>query len=85
MVDIKPFILTGSTNGDIHLVKSSCLYYNKDTVGESIHNKQMCLAKSYSAHISFVNQIEAHKSNEYLFTTGIVDECVMKWKLFEEL
>jgi hypothetical protein len=45
----------------------------------------MCLAKSYSAHVSFVNQCEnSPGSFEYLFTSGITDECIMKWKLKTE-
>lgn len=34
MVDISPFLICGSTNGDLHLVKSSCLYYDKDFITE---------------------------------------------------
>ncbi|CAD8183513.1 unnamed protein product [Paramecium pentaurelia] len=83
MVDISPFLICGSTNGDLHLVKSSCLYYDKDFITE-ISKKQKCLAKSYSAHVSFVNQIETHQNAQYLYTTGILDECIMKWKLTEE-
>lgn len=68
---------------ELHLVKSSCLYYDKDFVTE-IAKKQMCLAKTYTAHISFVNQIETHQNAQYLYTSGILDECIMKWKLNEE-
>ena len=45
----------------------------------------MCLAKSYSAHVSFVNQCETTaKNTDYLFTSSITDECIMKWKLIQE-
>jgi hypothetical protein len=45
----------------------------------------MCLAKSYSAHVSFVNQCETTPGNiDYLFTTGITDECIMKWRFMQE-
>lgn len=47
----------------------------------------MCLAKSYSSHVSFVNQCEISKANDnktYLFTSGITDECIFKWRLKEE-
>lgn len=80
MIDQSPFLICGSTNGDLHLVKQSCLYYDKDFIVE-IARKQMCLAKSYAAHISFVNQIETHQNAQYLYTSGILDECIMKWRL----
>ena len=38
----------------------------------------MCLAKSYASHISYLNQIESFSGNE-LLTTGVYDECIMKW------
>lgn len=46
----------------------------------------MCLAKSYSAHVSFVNQCEStsREGKTYLITSGITDECVFKWRLREE-
>jgi hypothetical protein len=48
---------------------------------ESIPRDKMCLAKSYSGHISFVNQCETNSKNqEYLFTTGVHDESIFKWK-----
>jgi hypothetical protein len=34
MLDIPQYLICGSTNGDIHLVKESCLYYDKDFVNE---------------------------------------------------
>lgn len=54
---------------------------------ESIPKDKMCLAKTYAAHISFVNQCKTNKKNQdYLFTTGIHDECIFKWKfIYEEL
>jgi hypothetical protein len=42
----------------------------------------MFMAKQFSGHCSFINQIELHKNN--LFTTGINDECIIKWKLTED-
>jgi hypothetical protein len=44
----------------------------------------MCLAKTYTAHVSFVNQVEVHHNAEFLFTSGILDEVVFKWRLCEE-
>ena len=44
----------------------------------------MCLAKTYTGHISFINQIETHQNAEFIFTSGILDEVIMKWKLCEE-
>ena len=44
----------------------------------------MCLAKTYTAHISFINQIESHQNTDFIYTSGILDEVIMKWRLCEE-
>ena len=41
----------------------------------------MFLAKTYAGHTSFINQIELGNDQNYLFTTGIEDECLIKWKI----
>lgn len=61
----------------------------KEGMGQNVvvRPDQMCLAKSYSAHVSFVNQCERTMINgnkTYLFTSGITDECIFKWKLKDE-
>jgi hypothetical protein len=41
--------------------------------------------KTYAAHVSFVNQCETNVANSnHFFTSAISDECVIKWKLFQE-
>ncbi|EGR29518.1 PH domain protein [Ichthyophthirius multifiliis] len=78
-------LICGSIKGDLHLVKQQCLYSDKDFQNQQNKPNYMCLAKSYSAHVSFVNQCENSPGTfEYLFTSGITDECVMKWKLKSE-
>ena len=37
-------------------------------------------AKSYSGHVSYVNQIEIGKNMKYLYTCGIHDQCIVQWK-----
>ena len=44
----------------------------------------MCMAKSYSSHVSYVNQIIASKNLRYLYTTGISDQCVIQWRIKQE-
>ena len=55
MFDFNSYIIAGSVNGDIHLFKNSALYFEKDFMIENLSKEKMCLAKSYSAHVSFVN------------------------------
>jgi hypothetical protein len=55
MFDLKPFLLCGSIKGDLHFVKQSCLYFEKDFISNEIPKEKMCLAKTYAAHVSFVN------------------------------
>ena len=67
------------------MVKQSCLVSEMDLKMEEISKDKMCLAKSYAAHTSFVNQCETNtKNQEFLFTTGVNDECVIKWKFVQE-
>lgn len=59
MVDRYPnYIICGSQNGDLHFVKLTALFYEKDFIIENIQLNKMCLGKSYAAHASFLNQIE---------------------------
>lgn len=89
MVDIYPMLICGSMNGDLHFVKASCLYSEPDfLLLENLPKEKMCLSKSYPSHISFVDQIELYKARDKnrkdLFTTGLSDEAVFKWRLEEE-
>ena len=89
MLDIYPILICGSMNGDLHFVKSSCLYSEPDfLLLENLPKEKMCLAKSYPSHISFVDQIEIYKAKDKnkkdLFTTGLSDETILKWRLEEE-
>ena len=89
MMDIYPILICGSMNGDLHFVKSSCLYSDPDfLLLDNLPKKKMCLSKSYPSHISFVDQIELYtakdKNKKDLFTTGLSDEAILKWRLDEE-
>ncbi len=86
MLDLgQKYLVCGSIKGDLHMVKTSCLFSEQDFVTEKIAKDKMCLAKSYAAHVSFVNQCETNPRNEeYLFTTGVTDECIIKWHFSQE-
>jgi hypothetical protein len=83
MLDLQSYICCGSANGDLHLVKLSSLYFTQDFITDDIPKDRMCLGKTFTAHSSFVNQVETQTYYE-LFTTGIFDECIMKWRLDQE-
>lgn len=72
------------------MARFSCLFSeNEINNNESMNKQEMHLAKTYSAHSSFINQLELlriynnrkKENKNYLFSTAINDECVMKWKL----
>lgn len=85
MFDLDPNLICGSVKGEIHLVRNSCLFPYKTEDNQALTADKYCLSKTYPAHISFVNQCETTSSNlKYLFTSGITDECVMKWILIQE-
>ena len=46
-----------------------------------MNKSRLCQSKSYSGHVSFVNQIEMDSAGDLLFTSGINDECVFQWKV----
>jgi hypothetical protein len=62
-------------------VKNFGLSSDSDHLDYKSSAKEMCLAKSYAAHISYVTQLEYDHKKKYLFSTGLSDECVMKWNL----
>ena len=79
--------VVGSTNGDLYFFKSSAL--NPKKLSTPIQQfdfqpeeDQMYISKSFAAHISFVNQIEI--KDEFLFSAGAHDGCIMQWKLINE-
>jgi hypothetical protein len=47
----------------------------------------MYLARTYSAHNSFVDHMEVSMGNNentacnYLYSNGIYDQCIVKWKI----
>jgi len=55
MFDLKPYLINGSIGGDLHFVKNSSLWFEQDFVTGDVPKDKMCLAKSYSAHVSFIN------------------------------
>ena len=49
MFDYNSYIIAGSVNGDIHILKNSALYFEKDFIVENLSKEKMCLAKTYSS------------------------------------
>ncbi|EGR31153.1 hypothetical protein IMG5_116830 [Ichthyophthirius multifiliis] len=82
MNQIKNSLILGSQKGDIHFVKQNCLQQFSKEIYENNQKDNQVLAKSYSGHISYINQLEYQNNN--LFSTGIKDECIMKWKITQE-
>lgn len=54
-------IVCGSLKGEIHLIKNNCLFPYQSENNQALAQDQYCLAKTYPAHISFVNQCESTK------------------------
>ena len=78
-------LFLGGINGDIHIVKKTALYFEKDGIADNINKSRLCQAKSYVGHVSFVNQIEIDSkelSKELcLYTTGINDQAIFQWSI----
>lgn len=85
MIDIGNILICGSVGGDLHISKSYAFYLDSTTDIEKLPKDKMCLAKSYSAHISYINQIDLiyrnkEKNLKEIISTGINDECMIKWR-----
>jgi WD40 repeat protein len=74
------FLVLGTTRGDINLVNKACLFVGQAQSVEALRGDQYCLAKSYSAHCSPVDNLEfsSLKGNK-LFTSGEGDEVIFEW------
>jgi hypothetical protein len=57
------YLFMGCTNGELCVALKSCLYIEKDTVTETLEADKYCQAKNYSAHASFISQIEIYEEN----------------------
>jgi hypothetical protein len=82
------YLFMGCTNGELCVALKSCLYMEKDTVTETLEPDKYCQAKNYSAHASFISQIEIYEENlgsvlgeKYLFTTGCYDQAIFQWRV----
>ncbi|KAL4497254.1 hypothetical protein ABPG72_011189 [Tetrahymena utriculariae] len=84
MNQIKNTIMLGSSKGNIHFVKHYSLSSDQEHNDYKLKEKDMCYAKSYSAHISYISQLEFDSQYRYLFSSSINDECILKWKLLIE-
>ena len=71
----KQELILGSSNGDLHFTNVNALVYDKDFHIENIPKNTMFLGKSYSAHASFILNMElfAIKESTGLLTTSVYD------------
>ncbi len=69
----------GSKTGELYLIKRNMVSMPKEESYSS--SNFLYQAKRYSAHTSFINQIEFNKISSLLFTTGIDDECIFQWSV----
>lgn len=90
MIDMGNIFICGSVNGDLHVLKSYAFYLDPTTDIDKLPKDKMCLAKTYSAHISYINQIDLiyrnkEKNLKEIISTGIYDECIIKWRFIFRL
>ena len=80
MVNLPNYLVLGSVNGDLHIAHLSCLEYDK-ILESNPKNRDLFVAKTYNAHCSEVNHIEYNQDRTVLYTSGIGDRCVYKWRI----
>lgn len=77
---LKQFIVLGTTRGDINIANNVCLTVDNSQMVEALRSDQYCLAKSYSAHCSPVDNIEfSELAGRRLYTSSEGDEAVFEW------
>ena len=69
-------------NGRIHLVKENSLFCEKDV--SQYQKEEMNLSKMYACQTSFINKMQLSHERDYLFVSGVVDECIVKYKITYE-
>lgn len=76
-------VVMGSQQGELFLVKSTAFALPATLNPETLDLDQLCQAKKYMAHSTFVDQIEFTPKGNALLTTSLSDECLMQWAISE--
>ena len=48
-------------------------------------NDDLFVAKTYTAHCSELNLMELNPEKSFIYTTGLTDRCIYKWKIEGDL
>lgn len=75
--NLNDYMILGSLNGDLHIASTYSIEF-ENGVGEEY------LAKTIPAHSSFINHIDIDPSQKYLFSSGLQDQVILKWKIIHE-
>jgi len=67
MGDNYPYLCTGDDDGKVNLYRYPCPFPKAPK-------------KSYGGHSSHVTRVKFSYDNNYVYTTGGNDKCVMVWK-----
>ena len=72
MVNLSDYLILGSINGDLHIVKSSSLEFENffEVLPEV---EEMFMAKTFPAHCSEISQIEINSVGNYIYTNSHSD------------
>lgn len=79
-------LFMGSLNGDVHVAWTKSIDCG-ESCNQASKDEEMFLARSYTAHNSFVDHVEVSANGadyHYLYTSGIDDQCVAKWRISSE-
>jgi hypothetical protein len=79
-------LFMGTLNGDLHVAWAKSIDYG-DNFNYAPKEDEMYLARSYTAHDSFVDHLEVSTGNnestawQYIYSNGIDDQSVTKWRI----
>ena len=77
--DFEDWMVMGSADGDLHIIKKSFLYMEDDMAADTLADEHYCHAKDYIAHAAPVDLIQ--KVGNRLFTTSIYNENIFEWEI----
>lgn len=80
MANLPNYLILGSVNGDLHIVHASCLEYDRMSETNP-KDRELFVAKTYNAHCSQVGHIEFNQERSLVYTSGLTDRCVFKWRI----
>lgn len=82
------FFIVGNTNGLLHIFRKKALEFDLADVPlfdiEKVRNNEMLNSRTFTAHNSRVMALSVSMDSNYIFTSAVFDQSIMKFRIIEE-